>query len=56
MVTNVDVTLLRTRDDLRRLLDVLITGGENFADFAQILVDNPSALLSGRSEADRQLP
>lgn len=56
MVTNVDVTLLRTRDDLRRLLDVLITGGENFADFAQILIDNPSALLSGRSEADRQLP
>jgi phospholipid/cholesterol/gamma-HCH transport system substrate-binding protein len=53
---NIDVTVLRTRDDLRRMLDSMITGAENFSDFAQILVDNPSALLSGRKESERALP
>jgi phospholipid/cholesterol/gamma-HCH transport system substrate-binding protein len=53
---NIDVTVLRTRDDLRRMLDPMITGAENFSDFAQILVDNPSALISGRRESERALP
>jgi len=55
-VQDADVTLLRTRDDLRRALDELATSTENFAEFTQILVDNPSALISGRNEAVRALP
>jgi hypothetical protein len=44
------------RDDLRRALDDLATSSENIAELTQILVDNPSALISGRSERDRPLP
>ncbi|PIW02671.1 MAG: hypothetical protein COW42_00385 [Deltaproteobacteria bacterium CG17_big_fil_post_rev_8_21_14_2_50_63_7] len=56
LVKDADVTLLRTRDDLRRSLDDLATSSENIAEFTQILVDNPSALISGRSESERALP
>ena len=56
LVKNADVTLLRTRDDLRRALDELAMSTENLSEFTQILVDNPSALISGRNETDRALP
>ena len=56
LIKDADVTLLRTRDDLRRSMDDLATSTENLAEFTQILVDNPSVLISGRGERDRALP
>jgi phospholipid/cholesterol/gamma-HCH transport system substrate-binding protein len=55
-VTTAEVTLLRAREDLLRVLDELIVAVENFSDFTAILRDNPAALISGRSEKDRDLP
>lgn len=54
--SNLDITVMRARDDFRRVMDSMISGAENFSDFAQILVDNPAALISGRSESERALP
>lgn len=50
------VTILRLRDDMRRLFTELETSVEGINEFVQILVDNPSVLISGRSEKERQLP
>lgn len=50
------VTVLRMRDDLRRLMAELETSVENINEFTQILVDDPSVLISGRNEKERQLP
>ncbi len=56
LVGAAEVTLLRTRDDLRRALEELATTTENMSEFTQILVDNPSVLIGGRSERERRLP
>lgn len=56
LVEHADITLLRIKDDLSRALDEFVQGAEAFAEFAAYLRDNPSALLSGRTEKDRRLP
>ena len=56
LVDHADITLLRARDDLLKALDELVTGIENFSDFAQMLRDNPRVLLSGRGVEERELP
>lgn len=56
LVYDANVTLVRLRDDLRRTLDELAQSTENIAEFTQILVEDPAALISGRSSTDRALP
>ncbi len=56
LVSSTQVTVLRLRDDLRRVLSELETSVENINEFTQILVDDPSVLISGRNEKERQLP
>jgi phospholipid/cholesterol/gamma-HCH transport system substrate-binding protein len=56
LVEVANLTLIRARDDLLRALDELVTGAESFAEFAAILRDDPSAILRGRSEEERDLP
>lgn len=56
LVYDANVTLVRLRDDLRRTLEELAQSTENFAEFTQILVEDPAALISGRSSSDRALP
>jgi phospholipid/cholesterol/gamma-HCH transport system substrate-binding protein len=50
------VTIVRMRDDLRRIMNELETSVENINEFTQILVDDPSVLITGRNEKERQLP
>ena len=50
------VTIVRMRDDLRRIMSELETSVENINEFTQILVDDPSVLITGRNEKERQLP
>ncbi len=50
------VTIVRLRDDLRRIMNELETSVENINEFTQILVDDPSVLITGRNEKERQLP
>lgn len=50
------VTVVRLRDDLRRIMNELETSVENINEFTQILVDDPSVLITGRNEKERQLP
>ena len=56
LVSTTQVTVLRLRDDLRRVMNELETSVENINEFTQILIDNPSVLISGRNEKERQLP
>jgi len=56
LVSSTQVTVLRLRDDLRRVLSELETSVENINEFTQILVDDPSVLISGRNEKERKLP
>lgn len=53
LVGHLDLALLRLKDDLARAMDEFVVGAENFSDFAQLLRDDPSALLRGRSEKER---
>ncbi|MFA5624625.1 MAG: MlaD family protein [Bradymonadales bacterium] len=54
--TDTHVAVIRIRDDLRRSFAELERGIENINEFTQILVENPSVLISGRKEKDRALP
>lgn len=56
LTNDTHVTVIRLRDDLRRSFTELERGIENINEFTQILVDNPSVLISGRKEKDRALP
>lgn len=56
LIADTNVTVLRLRTDLERVLRELETSVENINEFTQILVENPSVLISGRGEKDRQLP
>ncbi len=56
LVADTNVTVLRLRTDLQRVMTELETSVENINEFTQILVENPSVLISGRSEKERQLP
>lgn len=55
LVSDTNVTVLRLRTDLQRVMKELETSVENINEFTQILVENPSVLISGRSEKDRQI-
>lgn len=56
LVADSNVTVLRLRTDLQRVMRELETSVENINEFTQILIENPSVLISGRSEKERQLP
>ena len=56
LASDTNVTILRLRSDAQRLIRELETSVENINEFTQILVDNPSVLISGRGERERQLP
>lgn len=55
LVADTNVTVLRLRSDLQRVMKELETSIENINEFTQILVENPSVLISGRTEKERQL-
>ncbi|MBQ9394712.1 MAG: MCE family protein [Proteobacteria bacterium] len=55
LVADTNVTVLRLRTDLQRVMGELESAVENINEFTQILIDNPSVLISGRTEKDRQL-
>ena len=56
LVADTNVTVLRLRTDLQRVMRELETSVENINEFTQILVENPSVLISGRNEKERRLP
>lgn len=56
LAVSTQVTVVRLRDDLRRLMNELETSVENINEFTQILVDDPSVLITGRNEKERRLP
>ena len=56
LMTNIDLTVLKSREDLFASLNYLLEGLENFSEFARMLRENPSLLLRGPSEEERQLP
>ncbi len=55
LVTSLNVTVLRSREDLYGSLSYLLEGMENFSDFARMVRENPSLLLSGRAAEERVL-
>ncbi len=56
LANDTNVTVLRLRADAQRIIRELETSVENINEFTQILVENPSVLISGRGEKERQLP
>ncbi len=55
-VGRADVTLVRARDDLLRVLASLVDGAEAFGELAAMLKEDPSALITGKSGKERELP
>lgn len=53
---NVDLTVLRSREKLYTSLSYLAEGLENFSEFARNVRENPSLLLKGPQETERELP
>ena len=56
LMTNIDLTVVKSREDLFASLSYLLEGLENFSEFARMLRENPSLLLRGQSEEERSLP
>ena len=56
LANDTNVTVLRLRSDAQRIIRELETSVENINEFTQILVENPSVLISGRGEKERRLP
>lgn len=56
MIEHVDLALLQIKDEFLSVLEQLIEGAENFSEFAGVLKNNPSALITGRTDKARQLP
>lgn len=56
LATDANVTVLRLRGDLQRVMRELETSVENINEFTQMLIENPSVLINGRSEKERRLP
>jgi phospholipid/cholesterol/gamma-HCH transport system substrate-binding protein len=50
-----DLTLLQIKDDLLRALDELVVGAEAFAEFANLLREDPAALIRGRGDKPREI-
>jgi len=53
LVGNVDLVVLKSREDLYASLNYLLEGLENFSEFARMLRENPSLLLKGPDEEAR---
>lgn len=56
LVSDTNVTVLRLRSDFDHIAEELEKSIENINEFTQILVENPSVLIQGRTEKERQLP
>ncbi|MFT7623717.1 MAG: phospholipid/cholesterol/gamma-HCH transport system substrate-binding protein [Myxococcota bacterium] len=56
LVDRADVTLVRARDDLLRVLAALVDGAEAFGELAALLKEDPSALIKGKGGEERELP
>lgn len=56
LLENLDMTVVRSREDLFASLSYLLEGLENFSEFARNIRENPSLLLSGPKEHERELP
>ena len=56
LISDSNVFILRLRTDMQRVMHDLETSVENINEFTQILIEDPSVLISGRGEKDRQLP
>ena len=55
LVASINLTVLRSREDLYGSLTYLLEGMENFADFTRMVRENPALLLSGQREEERVL-
>lgn len=55
-VQRADVTLVQAREDLIRALTAVVDGAESFAELAQLLRDDPAALIRGHGGSERELP
>jgi len=56
MIENIDMTVVRSREDLFASLSYLLEGLENFSEFARSIRENPSLLFSSRREQEREGP
>ena len=56
LVYDTNVPVLRLRSELDHVMEELETSIENINEFTQILVENPSVLIQGRTEKERELP
>ena len=56
LVTNIDLTVVKSREDLFASLSYLLEGLENFSEFARMIRENPALLLTGQKEEARELP
>jgi phospholipid/cholesterol/gamma-HCH transport system substrate-binding protein len=54
LVGNVDLVVLKSREDLYASLNYLLEGLENFSEFARMLRENPSLLLKGPDQETRE--
>jgi phospholipid/cholesterol/gamma-HCH transport system substrate-binding protein len=53
---NIDLTVLRIREDLYAALSYLLDTMENLAEFSRVIRESPGALLSDSEEPQRKLP
>jgi len=53
LVADLNLAVVRSREDLFGSLSYLLEGLENFSEFARIIRENPSLLLSGPREEER---
>lgn len=53
LVGNVNLVVMKSREDLYASLNYLLEGLENFSEFARMLRENPSLLLRGPDEEER---
>jgi methyl-accepting chemotaxis protein len=51
---NVDLTVMRSREDLYASLQYLLEGLENFSEFARSIRENPSLLFGSQKEQERE--
>ncbi len=56
LVGSIDLTVIKSREDLFASLSYLLEGLENFSEFARMIRENPALLISGQKEEERDLP
>lgn len=55
-IRNIDVTVLRGREDIYESLAYLLETLENLSEFSRLIREDPSLLLGGSEEQERKLP